>query len=84
MIAQFGNVACLHSPDVPGDRVTTFEFPDGHTVEQAFVDVTDESGAWVAHSAAAPSWVACSNPDLEALFASHYDAPIMPVAGINS
>jgi hypothetical protein len=68
-----------------GETITYVEFPDGTSVDEAFVTVTDPSGVWRAQSAApAPSWVACSDPDLQDRFCMHYDAPSLPIPGLNA
>lgn len=63
MIALFGNVAPLDG-DTSYERVTTVEFPELHSVEDAVRDVVDPQGVWVAHSSAPPSWVASDSPEL--------------------
>lgn len=84
IVAQFGNTAPLHDVD-PSlvEHLTSVEFPEGITLDGAFTDVTDPNGLWLAHSAAAPSWVACSDPDLQDRLAAHYGCPILTVPGIN-
>lgn len=86
MIAHFGNVAPLHEapPSDTGEHLTVVSFADGSTVDEAFVSVTDPSGLWAAHSATRPSWVACSDPDLESRLSAHYDCPAQTVPGVNS
>ena len=86
MIAQFGNSAPLHDvdPNDPAEHVTFVEFPEEISVDEAFITVTDPSGMWVAQSAAAPSWIACSDVDLEARLCAHYNSPSAPVVGVNA
>ena len=86
MIAKFGNAAPLHDvdPDSTDEHTTDIEFPDGLSIEEAFITVTDPSGVWTAQSGAAPTWVACSDPDLEAQFCAHYSCPAQSVPGVNA
>lgn len=78
MIALFGNVAPLDG-DTSYERITTVEFPELHSVEDAVRDVIDPQGVWVAQSAAPPSWVASDSPELEAALAAHFDCPTRPL-----
>lgn len=86
MIAQFGNASPTHDvdPSDTSEHVTFVEFPDDISVDEAFINVTDPSGMWVAQSNdAAPTWIACSDPDLEARLCAHYSAPAVQVDGVN-
>lgn len=87
MILQLGNTAPIHDA-VEGsadEHITTVTFPDGLTVDEALVTVTDPSGVWAAQSTAvAPSWVACSDPDLEARLCAFYSCSPLAVPGLNA
>jgi len=84
--ARFGNVAPLHDvdPNDTDEHTTDIEFPEGIAVDEAFITVTDPSGVWTAQSGVAPSWIACSDPDLEARLCAHYNCPIQSVSGVNA
>ena len=87
MIAQLGNANPLHDTDggVPGEHVTFVDFEDGIGVDEALITVIDPSGLWAAQSQdAAPTWVACSDPDLESRLAAHYGCPTRSVPGVNA
>lgn len=82
IIAQFGNEHPLHTEAT--DVITYVTFPEGISVDDAFVEVTDASGVWAAQSSdVAPTWVACSDPDLQLRLCTHYAAPSADVSGIN-
>lgn len=82
--AQFGNPSPLHSSG-EGERITYVDFPPDISTDDAFVTVTDPSGMWAAQSAASgPSWVACSDAELEARLCAHYGAPTLPIPGLNA
>jgi hypothetical protein len=86
MKAQFGNVAPTHD-DVTGstdEQITYVTFPDGISSDEAFITVTDPNGVWASQSSTSPTWVACSDADLQARLCSHYGAPSMPVPGLNA
>lgn len=87
MIAQFGNANPIHDvdPNDPSEHYTSVEFGETTSPEEAFISVTDPSGIWAAQSNdPAPTWIACSDPDLEARLCAHYSAPSAEVAGINA
>jgi len=86
MILQLGNIAPIHD-DLAGstdEHITYVDFPDGITVPEAFITVTDPSGVWTAQSTAAPSWVACSDPDLEAQLCAFFNCSPLAVPGLNA
>ena len=86
MILQLGNVAPIHD-DIEGstdEHITYVAFPDGISVDEAFLTVTDPSGVWTAQSVAAPSWVACSDADLETRLCAHYSCSPLAVPGLNA
>lgn len=88
----FGNTAPLDhiDPDyVPPAYCEAGEVPvTGHSPESAaelFLTITDErDGLWKAHSSQPPSFVAASDPKLQARLAAYYDCPTRVVEGINS
>lgn len=88
----FGNVAPLDQIDpdyVPPAYCEPGEVPvTGHSPETAaelFTTITDErDGFWKAHSSANPSFVAVSDPALQARLAAYFDCPTRVVEGINS
>lgn len=86
MILQLGNPAPAHDVVVGSDeQITYVDFPEGISVDEAFVTVTDVSGVWAAQSlAAGPSWVACSDSDLEARLCAFYSCSPLAVPGLNA
>jgi hypothetical protein len=85
MIAKFGNTDPLHDVDPTAtEHVTYIEFPEGISEDEAFINVTDPSGVWTAQSGAKPSWIACSDPDLEARLCAYYNCSAQVVSGVNS
>lgn len=88
IVGTFGNPAPIHKidPDYTAEITTSFVFPDGVEADEAFTTITDlRDGMWVNQSgASAPSWVACSDADLEARLSEHYSVATKAVPGINS
>lgn len=91
---ELGNVAPLDhiDPDyvapewcVEGEVPTSVRAPEGADATEVFLNITDErDGLWKAHSSAAPSFVAASDPKLQARLAAYFDCPTRVVEGINS
>ena len=85
MLAQFGNPQPLNpDPGTSGERITYVEFPDGCGTDEAFATVIDPNGVWAAQSSGSPSWVACSDAQLETRLAAHYGCSTMPVPELNA
>jgi hypothetical protein len=57
-----------------GDQVTEINLPDGvYTLREQIRTVTHRDGIWPAHSDAdRPSWVHCSDPELEAALMDYW------------
>jgi hypothetical protein len=81
---QLGNVAPLHTAAVDGALTTFVDFPDGISVDEAFITVTDPSGLWAAQSSAPAAWVACSDSELQARLCSFFSCQPLAVAGLNA
>lgn len=57
----------------PQKNCTTLVLPAGITLMEAANDITSPRGVWQAHSdAAAPAWVASTDPALARLLADHW------------
>ena len=76
-IARFGNISPTNYPNFDGKEiVTTTIFPPDISVDEAFITVTDPSGAWANNSSANPTWVFSTNTDLATRLAAHYNCPV--------
>ena len=89
ILAKLGNPNPIHfvDPTYTEETVTSVTFPEGVPADEAFITITDlryGGGIWVNQSTdPSPSWVACSDADLEARLASHYGCGTREVPGLN-
>lgn len=77
-IVRMGNSANLNNGQpIPGNHITEAALPDGWDDEERWFNaIVDPQGIWRAHSgASAPSWVECSDSDLERRLCDHYGCP---------
>lgn len=84
-IVHLGNPQAVHhvrpSPESEAQReplsdhqITEINLPDGvYTLREQIRTITHRDGVWAAHSDAdRPTWVHCSNPELEAALIDFY------------
>lgn len=84
---KLGNAAPIHEvveEIAPEDITTDVVFPEGVEAPEAFITITDPNGVWAAHSTEDPTFVAASDPKLQARLAAFYDCPVKDVPGINT
>jgi hypothetical protein len=60
------------------ENVTRFSIPDDRSIAEAFREITDQQGAWQAHSDGDPSWVASDNEQLAALLGAQFGCDVRP------
>lgn len=83
MKARMGNSAPVHYSTTEGELWTDIDFPDGISVDEAVVTVTDPNGVWVNQSLQRPLYVASDNPELELALSNFYGCEIRSIPGIN-
>ncbi|GIH29076.1 hypothetical protein Aph01nite_73860 [Acrocarpospora phusangensis] len=71
-----GNRQAVQGEDrqaLPGKRCTSVTIRPDASLLEAASEITSPNGVWAAHSdAAAPAWVASTDPALAELLAAHY------------
>ena len=81
MRAQFGNTT-PRSPGVYGDEpVTTVDFGEDATVEEAFQAMTATDGVVANQATDLPTWVSSDDDGLAQMLGDHYACPVQPYGG---